>query len=141
MSENGQDDCIAFALRNRSAAWSLLRPRPSPRVWGLRRTSLAWLSSSRLIYYGRDDWIDSPFGLGALPPRFRVSAPLSSANQLRCFSSGRLFNNGRDDWIRTSDFYVPNVALYQAELRPDSEDRFYEFGRRRVQNLLTLTSR
>jgi hypothetical protein len=27
--------------------------------------------------------------------------------------------NGRGDWIRTSDFYVPNVALYQAEPRPD----------------------
>ena len=25
---------------------------------------------------------------------------------------------GRDDWIRTSDTYVPNVALYQAELHP-----------------------
>jgi hypothetical protein len=27
---------------------------------------------------------------------------------------------GRGDWIRTSDFYVPNVALYQAEPRPVS---------------------
>jgi hypothetical protein len=26
--------------------------------------------------------------------------------------------SGRDDWTRTSDFHVPNVALYQAELRP-----------------------
>ncbi len=26
---------------------------------------------------------------------------------------------GRDDWIRTSDLYVPNVALYQAEPHPD----------------------
>ena len=25
---------------------------------------------------------------------------------------------GRGDWVRTSDFYVPNVALYQAELHP-----------------------
>ena len=23
---------------------------------------------------------------------------------------------GRSDWVRTSDLYVPNVALYQAEL-------------------------
>ena len=32
--------------------------------------------------------------------------------------------HGRDDWIRTSDFCVPNAALYQAEPRPDllSED-------------------
>ena len=28
--------------------------------------------------------------------------------------------SGRGDWIRTSDFYVPNVALYQAELHPES---------------------
>src|SRR5690606_32128096 len=27
---------------------------------------------------------------------------------------------GRGDRIRTCDFYVPNVALYQAELHPDS---------------------
>ena len=27
--------------------------------------------------------------------------------------------NNRGDWIRTSDLYVPNVALYQAEPRPD----------------------
>lgn len=27
---------------------------------------------------------------------------------------------GRGERIRTSDSYVPNVVLYQAELRPDS---------------------
>jgi len=27
--------------------------------------------------------------------------------------------NGRGDRIRTCDLYVPNVALYQAKLRPD----------------------
>ena len=27
--------------------------------------------------------------------------------------------SSRGDWIRTSDLYVPNVALYQAEPRPD----------------------
>ena len=26
---------------------------------------------------------------------------------------------GRSDWIRTSDFVVPNDALYQAELHSD----------------------
>ena len=31
-----------------------------------------------------------------------------------------LQKNGRGDWIRTNDFYVPNVALYQAELHPDT---------------------
>ena len=29
--------------------------------------------------------------------------------------------NGRDDWVRTSDSYVPNVVLYQAELHPDDQ--------------------
>ncbi len=29
-----------------------------------------------------------------------------------------LENLGRGDRIRTCDFYVPNVALYQAELHP-----------------------
>ena len=26
---------------------------------------------------------------------------------------------GRSDWVRTSDLYVPNVALYQAELHSE----------------------
>ena len=34
------------------------------------------------------------------------------------FSSDFL-KNGRGDRIRTCDLYVPNVALYQAKLRPD----------------------
>ena len=29
------------------------------------------------------------------------------------------FGSGRGDWIRTSDFHLPKMALYQAELRPD----------------------
>ena len=29
--------------------------------------------------------------------------------------------NGRGGEIRTHDLYVPNVALYQAKLRPDSD--------------------
>ena len=30
-----------------------------------------------------------------------------------------IFFIGRSDWGRTSDLYVPNVALYQAELHSD----------------------
>jgi hypothetical protein len=30
--------------------------------------------------------------------------------------------NGRGGEIRTHDLYVPNVALYQAKLRPDKND-------------------
>ena len=29
------------------------------------------------------------------------------------------FKIGRSDWVRTSDLYVPNVALYQAELHSE----------------------
>ena len=32
-------------------------------------------------------------------------------------------NFGRGERIRTSDFYLPKVALYQAELHPDSDAR------------------
>ena len=31
----------------------------------------------------------------------------------------RQVGSGRGDWIRTSDFHLPKMALYQAELRPD----------------------
>ena len=30
------------------------------------------------------------------------------------------FYFGRSDWVRTSDLYVPNVALYQAELHSEN---------------------
>ena len=43
-------------------------------------------------------------------------------------AQGRLFSgttsiDGRGDRIRTCDLYVPNVALYQTELHPDSARR------------------
>ena len=31
-----------------------------------------------------------------------------------------IFFIGRSDWVRTSDLYVPNVALYQAELHSEN---------------------
>ena len=34
--------------------------------------------------------------------------------------SGVSFYCGRSDWVRTSDLYVPNVALYQAELHSEN---------------------
>ena len=36
----------------------------------------------------------------------------------RVFQAFLVFRVGRGDRIRTCDFYVPNVALYQAELHP-----------------------
>ena len=42
----------------------------------------------------------------------------------RLFALHRLI--GRGDRIRTCDLYVPNVALYQTELHPDSEPRIVE---------------
>ena len=41
------------------------------------------------------------------------------ANAKPAFRRVRLGTFGRGDRIRTCDFYVPNVALYQAELHPD----------------------
>ncbi len=32
-------------------------------------------------------------------------------------------NKNRGDWIRTSDLYVPNVALYQPEPHPEVKNR------------------
>ena len=58
-------------------------------------------------------------------------APRSGAESLEHVSHVGLIQTGlrtiarrerakyRGDWIRTSDLYVPNVALYQAEPRPD----------------------
>ena len=39
------------------------------------------------------------------------------------FRPARDGENGRGDRIRTYDLYVPNVALYQAKLRPDLDCR------------------
>ena len=41
-----------------------------------------------------------------------------------------LQKNGRGEWNRTTDLYVPNVALYQAELHPESDPRRNRAGRR-----------
>ena len=43
----------------------------------------------------------------------------------------RVMRNGRGGEIRTRDLYVPNVALYQAKLRPDTfaEETFFQGGR------------
>ncbi len=38
---------------------------------------------------------------------------------------------GRGERIRTSDFYLPKVALYQAELHPDYEGPATLIGMRR----------
>ena len=39
------------------------------------------------------------------------------------FSNDSFLNSGRGERIRTSDSYVPNVVLYQAELHPEFFDR------------------
>ena len=40
---------------------------------------------------------------------------------------------GRGDRIRTCDFYLPKVALYQAELHPDGRARMIAVARGAVQ--------
>ena len=56
---------------------------------------------------------------GLCPPTF--DRPLSQARVEP--QTGSHPDNGRGDWIRTSDFFVPNEALYQAEPHPDSYER------------------
>ena len=51
---------------------------------------------------------------------------IGSVKHDRCviFATGMIEKNtGRGERIRTSDFYLPKVALYQAELHPDSESK------------------
>ena len=58
---------------------------------------------------------------GLCPPAF--GRPLSQARVEPQAGSHPDMESGRGDWIRTSDFFVPNEALYQAEPHPDSRER------------------
>ena len=51
--------------------------------------------------------------------RFAGSSPALATSSCHCITGFPPLGSGRSDWIRTSDFDVPNVALYQAELRSD----------------------
>ena len=51
--------------------------------------------------------------------RFAGSSPAFATSSCHCITGFPPLGSGRSDWIRTSDFDVPNVALYQAELRSD----------------------
>jgi hypothetical protein len=56
-------------------------------------------------------------GKATLLPHFpRVRENSENKKNSKALNAKEL--NGRGDWIRTSDFYVPNVALYQAEPHP-----------------------
>jgi hypothetical protein len=48
-----------------------------------------------------------------------IAAKMLDLEAARPRKAGSLRRSGRGDWIRTSDFSVPNRALYQAEPRPD----------------------
>ena len=47
---------------------------------------------------------------------YRPSTPAQNKNH----PLGGFLFCGRSDWVRTSDLYVPNVALYQAELHSEN---------------------
>ena len=49
--------------------------------------------------------------------------PAIAAGQEICPGKPALQKNGRGEWNRTTDLYVPNVALYQAELHPDTRPK------------------
>ena len=53
---------------------------------------------------------------------FAEIAPASKVkgNKKATSLEGRFWNSGRGERIRTSDSYVPNVVLYQAELHPEN---------------------
>ena len=54
---------------------------------------------------------------GPTPP------PAIATGQEICPVTPALQKNGRGEWNRTTDLYVPNVALYQAELHPDTRPK------------------
>ena len=76
-----------------------------------------------LACYGRVFRIDGnrPNALGVSQRRKRKKPALG-----RLFLTIRI---GRGERIRTSDFYLPKVALYQAELHPEKADESGRIGR------------
>ena len=88
-----------------------------------------------MVYFsGRSDWAALARDLGSfawtrtgiLPsasrlrfePLFSLVRPHTFVQNKKHHKSGA-FYFGRSDWVRTSDLYVPNVALYQAELHSE----------------------
>jgi hypothetical protein len=86
-----------------------------------------WNGSRRIS--DRVSRIQSPL-LTTLPASQRIFRKQETSKQL---IAKRL--DGRGDKIRTCDFYVPNVALYQAEPHPVIKDK-----RRIIQRFVFLTS-
>ena len=80
--------------------------------------SFALQAVGKMIFSGRSRWfIEHRFTPSrAEKQKNRLSAVLACQS---CFSKTQA---GRGDMIRTCDFYVPNVALYQAELHPVSNE-------------------
>ena len=56
----------------------------------------------------------------------RVSNPLADRRNTKGMATAIPFVFGRDDRIRTCDFYVPNVALYQTEPHPENQHNYYK---------------
>ena len=77
----------------------------------------------------------SSLGCSRSVSRFEEATPASAEGHFRAplrrrLRRGRKWKNGRGGEIRTHDLYVPNVALYQAKLRPD--DRNEQVTKRHV---------
>ena len=125
---------IALALFRRSDA---RRCRPLNQLSSLVRIrrSIQQKKSRHtggIFLVGRNDWIYSGLKSLTLRAACGVAYAIDSAEPLRWSepllrnlfikkppASSGIFINGRNDWIRTSDPYVPNVVLYQAEPRSD----------------------
>ena len=76
------------------------------RLWGIRNDFAALHLQNLLVVE---------------PPHFQcVFQTFAPHAQIKNRHLGRFFICGRSDWVRTSDLYVPNVALYQAELHSEN---------------------
>ena len=97
---------------------------------GMKNPPVGWF-----LFCGRSDWATSSPGRvcarGALHRRTSVrllpavrTASFAGSNPPQAQNKkppvGWFLFCGRSDWVRTSDLYVPNVALYQAELHSDN---------------------
>ena len=76
-------------------------------LFSLVRLQATFVSHKQTTFWGCFFSSDQLFAVPHPPPYLNTKKP----PQGRAF-----FVFGRSDWIRTSDFYVPNVAFYQAEL-------------------------
>ena len=111
----GRHHCLrqpSAPVRPADARRPLGRPGSTARLWLQPRLPSRRASRAAPCPVGR---VDRP----ERNPCRGASSPVGSESPCQPREARRSSKVSRGDWIRTSDLYVPNVALYQAELRPD----------------------